>query len=90
MDGLALATEIRRLRHVRSLPLVMLTSPGWHEADPRLSEFAAFLTKPVKASQLYNTLADRPKNSGHRFPTGCGTVRGRPPPSPARDYQFPS
>lgn len=55
MDGVALAGEIRRHRAADVLPLVMLTSLGQREVDRR-EHFAAFLTKPVKASQLYNAL----------------------------------
>ncbi|HZU86748.1 MAG TPA: response regulator, partial [Anaerolineaceae bacterium] len=56
MDGLDLGDEIRKLGDNTDLPLVMLTSLGLKNDDPRLSEFIACLTKPVKASQLYNTL----------------------------------
>jgi len=55
MDGLMLAAEIQRERDAQALPLVMLTS-GQREADTEGIEFAAFLTKPIKASQLYNVL----------------------------------
>jgi CheY-like chemotaxis protein/HPt (histidine-containing phosphotransfer) domain-containing protein len=61
MDGLMLAAEIRRLETLgvsenpKGLPLVMLTS-GQREADAEGIELAAFLTKPIKASQLYNVL----------------------------------
>jgi PAS domain S-box-containing protein len=56
MDGLALAGEIRRHRDARSLPLVLLTSLGAQQGGPASTEFAAQLTKPVKASQLYEAL----------------------------------
>jgi PAS domain S-box-containing protein len=56
MDGLALAMAIRRLRAEEILPLVMLTSLGRREADVDKARFAAFLTKPIKASQLYDVL----------------------------------
>jgi PAS domain S-box-containing protein len=56
MDGVTLAAEIRRFRDARSLPLVMLTSLGSREEVPGSVEFAACLTKPVKPSQLYDTL----------------------------------
>jgi CheY-like chemotaxis protein/HPt (histidine-containing phosphotransfer) domain-containing protein len=56
MDGLMLAERIRRYRDPRALPLLMLTSLGNRDGDARFQEFRAFLTKPVKASQLYNTL----------------------------------
>ncbi len=62
MDGLALAAEIRRSRDAQTLPLVMITSLGVKEVtdDPRSEalEFAAFLSKPLKPSQLFNTLID--------------------------------
>ncbi len=61
MDGLTLAAEIQKKWDARALPLVMLTSFGGREArrknDPDAAEFAAFLTKPIKPSQLYNALA---------------------------------
>ncbi|HBB34480.1 MAG TPA: PAS domain S-box protein, partial [Cyanobacteria bacterium UBA9273] len=58
MDGVVLATEIRRQPNGQDLPLVMLTSIGKPETSPQLSEarFAAFLTKPIKQSQLYEAL----------------------------------
>ena len=58
MDGLTLASEIRRHRAADALPLVMLTSLG-RRTDDRAAggEFAAFLTKPIKASLLYDAVA---------------------------------
>jgi CheY-like chemotaxis protein/HPt (histidine-containing phosphotransfer) domain-containing protein len=81
MDGLTLATEIRRLEEEAGaqansaedspkqinrkskivnpksrLPLIMLTSLGERELKADAVDFAAFLTKPIKASQLYNAL----------------------------------
>jgi PAS domain S-box-containing protein len=69
MDGVTLAQEIRRcergghrergFRGAKTrLPLVMLSSLGRQEAGAPAAEFAAFLTKPIKASQLYNALVD--------------------------------
>jgi CheY-like chemotaxis protein len=55
MDGLMLAAELRKLRGARMLPLVMVSSLGRGEAE-EMKEFAAFLVKPVRASQLYNAL----------------------------------
>ena len=56
MDGVTLAEEIRRCRGARELPLVMLTSLGsWGELRGGV-EFAASLTKPIRPSQLYDTL----------------------------------
>jgi PAS domain S-box-containing protein len=56
MDGLALAREIRRYRDEGALPLVLLTSIGRPAVGRGAPEFSAQLTKPVKASQLYETL----------------------------------
>src|SRR5207253_1269582 len=58
MDGLTLAREIRRYRDADALPLVMLTSLGRRTEEREAGgEFAAVLTKPIKASQLYNAVA---------------------------------
>jgi signal transduction histidine kinase/DNA-binding response OmpR family regulator len=51
-DGLMLAEEIRHHRDAASLPLIMLTSSGETIYDSRMDYFAAFMTKPVKASYL--------------------------------------
>jgi CheY-like chemotaxis protein len=58
MDGLTLATEIRKKPGYQELPLVMLTSIGKPESsDPsQMNQFAAFLNKPIKQSQLYESL----------------------------------
>jgi CheY-like chemotaxis protein/HPt (histidine-containing phosphotransfer) domain-containing protein len=56
MDGVGLAEEIGRYRDAGALPLVLLTSLGPREKVPGGVEFAASLTKPVKPSQLYDTL----------------------------------
>jgi PAS domain S-box-containing protein len=58
MDGLALAVEIRRHRDADSLPLVMLSSLGRREAGADTVDFAAYLTKPIKQSVLYNTMVE--------------------------------
>ena len=58
MDGLTLATEIRKQPSCQDLPLVMLTSISQPEiSDPSIkAEFAAFLVKPIKQSHLYEAL----------------------------------
>jgi signal transduction histidine kinase/DNA-binding response OmpR family regulator/HPt (histidine-containing phosphotransfer) domain-containing protein len=57
MDGMTLARKIRAIQTLGELPLVMLTSIGGQSVNIPQVEFAAFLSKPVKASQLYNILA---------------------------------
>jgi PAS domain S-box-containing protein len=60
MDGAMLAVEIRRLQNIRQPLLVMLTSLATSSREIREKyaklDFAAFLTKPIKPSQLYDAL----------------------------------
>ena len=56
MDGLELGRRIRQLRDERELPLVLLTSLAGLPQARAAQEFAAQLTKPVKASQLQSAL----------------------------------
>jgi CheY-like chemotaxis protein len=53
MDGMVLSREIRK--ESPRLPLIMLTSLGWRDPGDGL-DYAAFLTKPVKQSSLYNAI----------------------------------
>ncbi len=55
MDGIALAAAIRADRDAATLPLVMLTSMGRREQGDQ-TQFAAFLAKPIKQSQLHDVL----------------------------------
>lgn len=64
MDGLTLSQEIRQLEETGGmltprLPLVMLTSIVNPQGDEETAKanFAAFLNKPIKQSQLYNVLS---------------------------------
>jgi PAS domain S-box-containing protein len=57
LDGFAVAREIRRHRAEDRLPLILLTSLGRREAADEV-RFAAQLTKPIRPSQLYDTLLD--------------------------------
>jgi CheY-like chemotaxis protein len=54
MDGLELAAEIRELRP--GLPLVIVRSLGEREREVAGADYAAWLVKPIKASQLYDAL----------------------------------
>ena len=54
MDGVALAREIRTRRP--TLPLVLASSLGRREVGESETLFAAFLTKPIRQSQLFDTL----------------------------------
>ncbi len=57
MDGLSLAHEIRKYRDDENLPLVMCTSIGRRLADTETVKWAAYMTKPVKQSQMFDVLA---------------------------------
>jgi PAS domain S-box-containing protein len=56
MDGVALASAMRKEEAGQSLPLVLLTSLGYRDILKNNLDFAAFMTKPAKSSLLYNTL----------------------------------
>ena len=55
MDGVTLAMEIRKLKE--SLALVLFSSLGRREVSDNESLFTAYLTKPIKQSQLFDSLA---------------------------------
>ena len=59
MDGWELARRIRRHPNGQELPLVLLTSLAGLPQARSAEEFSAQLTKPVRASQLYNALVQR-------------------------------
>jgi len=59
MDGVELAKELFKQPHGRKLPIILLTSVGWHRdnvngADTNIKQF---LTKPIKQSKLFDTIA---------------------------------
>jgi CheY-like chemotaxis protein len=54
MDGIALARQIRGQR--AALPLVLFSSLGRREVGDAESLFDAFLGKPIRQSQLFDTL----------------------------------
>jgi PAS domain S-box-containing protein len=57
MDGVNLAREIHKLRDAQTLPLIILSSFGSHDPEVDSVDWAAFLTKPLKQSQLYQVLS---------------------------------
>jgi PAS domain S-box-containing protein len=59
MDGMTLAKEIRKLPKGENLPLVMLSSLAKSDIpDLGSANFAAYLSKPVKQSQLFDLLSN--------------------------------
>ena len=58
MDGVALGQRIRAIPGGRELPLVLCSSLGRRETHVEAVGFAAYLTKPLKPSQLLDTLLE--------------------------------
>ncbi|MFH0989007.1 MAG: response regulator [bacterium] len=58
MDGLMLAAEIRQHRDSTAMPMIMLSSVGNQSLGAKSKLFTAILSKPIKASQLYNILIE--------------------------------
>lgn len=58
MDGITLTKKIRDFRTKEELPIIMLTSAGKYDVDRELTDelFSAFVSKPIKQSQLYNII----------------------------------
>src|SRR5205085_316521 len=67
MDGLELARAIKGEPALAGVPLVLLTSVGFSPsgAQAREAGIAAYLTKPVRQSQLYDCLATVMASSQH-------------------------
>src|SRR5262249_33758314 len=87
MDGVMLATEIRRLRPATALPLVMCTSLRPRESTPEADavSWAAFLTKPVKQSQMFEVLARLFRDA----PEAPTSVEPQPPPGEMMAQRHP-
>ena len=58
MDGLVLASEIRKLPAGKAMPLLLLTSMGAHSDRPEFASasLAGCLAKPIKPAQIHETL----------------------------------
>ena len=66
MDGTQLAAAIQARRLPHKLPMILLTSFGRRDEDLGAGHFAASLTKPVKAAQLYEVLLSVIGDTGTR------------------------
>ncbi|WP_353931698.1 PAS domain S-box protein [Okeanomitos corallinicola TIOX110] len=60
MDGITLAQEIHKLSNYQNIPIIILISLAKAETSPECSaaQIYAYLTKPIKQSQLYNALSE--------------------------------
>jgi PAS domain S-box-containing protein len=58
MDGLELASKMRKQKAGKNIPLIILTSMGKRDSTqfPEDLNLSAFLSKPIKQSNLYETL----------------------------------
>lgn len=68
MDGLELAGEIRKLAAFKHTPIIILTSLSYYQNARSLDKLFAYLTKPVKSSQLHDVLMSlmSPQPEAHR------------------------
>lgn len=57
MDGIELASEIKKIQSSSKIPLILLSSYAYNDRKMDFSNFDAVLTKPVKLAQLYKTLS---------------------------------
>jgi len=57
LDGLMFTREARKLQDRQALPIVLMSSLGRRELGAEDLDFAAYLTKPLKPSALFDTLA---------------------------------
>ena len=57
VNGVELATELRRLPDSQDLPLLLLSSITWRAEPDQQQLFDAMLTKPTRASTLHSTLS---------------------------------
>lgn len=56
MDGISLAQSLRDLRSAEALPLVLLSSLGGYGGEQNSDLFVASLSKPIRASALFDVL----------------------------------
>jgi two-component system, sensor histidine kinase and response regulator len=59
MDGVSLAKGMFQDPNSRNLPVILLTSVGWHResVSGEATNIKQFLTKPIKQSKLFDTIA---------------------------------
>ena len=57
MDGVSLCRSIHDLLKEKTFPAILLSSLGYHRAEDDEAFFTAYLTKPIKPSILFDSLA---------------------------------
>jgi CheY-like chemotaxis protein len=86
MDGVRLARALRE-RRGPSLPLVLFSSLGRREAEAPADLFNAFLAKPLRQSQLFDTLMSL--LGGDRARRNEGVAAARPTVDPTMAARHP-
>jgi CheY-like chemotaxis protein len=76
LGGAALAAEIRRAFSAVAMPMIGLLTPGLREA-PHPEVFTASVTKPIKASKLYDALIDALDRTAQREPAHFAAAAAR-------------
>ncbi|GEM_PF-3218249 len=78
-DVMAFAKEIHASPKNYFLPIVGLIPIDWQVSDPRMREFAALITKPVKPLNLFDTLLHVLASGTSRLPETAITVEETQP-----------
>ncbi len=68
MDGVAVASEIRKLPEGKDLPMVLFTSLGYKPESATEDLFSTVLYKPLKPNQLFETILSVLNNKPHQQP----------------------
>jgi len=78
MDGRALSHALRKVNG--TLPLILFTSLGLREAETEGDVFEAYLAKPLRQSQLFDTLVTvfSPKEHARTAPASSGGLHTDP------------
>jgi signal transduction histidine kinase/CheY-like chemotaxis protein len=85
LDGVALASEIRRVPSRQPLAIVLLTSIGRPlSVEQRESGVAAVLSKPLRLSQLHDRLLELVGRPGESSPPPTTSASIEPTPAPLR------
>ena len=85
MDGVALARRIRAARP--GLPMILFSSLGQRDVEGEAGLFAAFLAKPLRQSQLFDTLVTQ--FAADRVVAGAGPPLDRPRTDPDMAARHP-
>ncbi len=89
MDGITLAQEIRKLRSVEMLPLILLSSMGGYAGELEIGLFAASLMKPIRSSALLEALHNICAGMLSQPTTTTPVTQARPTIDPQMGERYP-